>query len=109
MWLFLRVASRAVVIPFKQPMVGPVDDEEEEVFAELEQLLSSGVMSSMIGWAICQGTAVAAPDGKKEVAAIKEGLRGLHQGRTLKNWGLLLFFLKKVGSLSACMKTTHTY
>ena len=30
-----------------QPSVGPVDEEEEEVFAELKQLLSSGVMSSM--------------------------------------------------------------
>ena len=94
------------MIHFKHPSVGPVDEEEEKVFAELEQLHSSGMMSSMIGWAICQGTAVAAPEGSEEVVAIKEGLLGLHQGRALTNWGLLLFFLKKVGT---CMKTTHMY
>ena len=97
------------MIHFKRPSVSPVDEEEEKVFAELEQLLSSGMMSSMIGWAICQGTAVAAPEGREEVVAIMEGLRGLHQGRALKNWGLLLFFLKKVGTLSTCMKTIHMY
>ena len=96
------------MIHFKHPSVGPVDEEVEKVFAELEQLLSSGMMSSMIGWAICQGTVVAAPEGREEVVAIMEGLHGLHQGRAL-NWGLLLFFLKKVGTLSTCMKTTHMY
>ena len=70
------------------------------------QLLSSGMMSSMIGCAICQGTVVAAPAGIEAVVEIKEGLRGLHQGRALMNWGLLLFFLKKVGT---CMKTTPMY
>ena len=76
------------MIHFKRPSVSPVDEEEEKVFAELEQLLSSGMMSSMIGWAICQGTAVAAPEGREEVVAIMEGLRGLHQGRALKNWAV---------------------
>ncbi len=50
----------------------------------------------MIGWAIQQGKAVEAPEGREEVVAIKESLRGVYQGRSLQNWGLLLFFLKKV-------------
>ena len=78
---FLSVASWAVVINFKHPSVGPVDEEEEKVFAELEQLLSSGMMSSIIGWAICQGTAVALQRGEKRlwqlwracVGSIREG------------------------------------
>ena len=93
--LFLRVVTRATVIPFKGPSIGPVS-EEEDVFAELEDVVSSGVMSSMIGWAIHQGKAVAAPEGRDEIVAIKECLRGTYQGRSLQNWGLLLFFLKKV-------------
>ena len=66
------------------------------MFSELEHVVMSGMMSSMIGWAIQQGKAVEAPEGREEVVAIKESLRGVYQGRSLQNWGLLLFFLKKV-------------
>ena len=83
------VASWAVVIHFKQPSVGPVDEEGEEVFADIEQLLSSGV-SSMSGWAICQGMAVASQGEREEVVAIKESLHGLHQGRDLGAYALIL-------------------
>ena len=56
----------------------------------------SGMMSSTVGWAIQQGKAVEAPEGREDVMAIKESLQGIYQGRILQNWGLLLFFLKKV-------------
>ena len=94
--LFIRVASRATVINFKLPPVAPVTCEEEEVFIELEQLISSGTLSSSIGWAIAQGKALLSQQGRDEVLEIKEKLRGIYHGRSLQNWALLMFFLKRV-------------
>ena len=65
------------------------------MFLELELLVMSGIMFSVIGWAIQQGKAVEVPEGREEVVAIKESLCGVYQGRSMQNWGLLLF-LKKV-------------
>ena len=76
--LFLRVVTCAKVIPFKGPSTGPVSGEED-VFAELEDVVSSGVISSVIGWSIHKGKAVAAPEGQDEIVTIKECLRGTYQ------------------------------
>ena len=86
--------TRATVIPFKEPQIGPVSEDEDDTFAEFESFLSSGVLSSMVGWAIQQGKTVATTDGKEEVLELKESIRGIFQGQ---NWALLLFFVKKVG------------
>ena len=94
---FLRVRSRATVIQFKEPAIAPCNDNEEDTFTEFEELISSGKMSTMVGWAISLGKAVSSTAGKKEVVEIKEMLRGTYNGRNLQNWSLLLFFLKKVG------------
>ena len=51
----------------------------------------------MVGWAIEQGKAVTTQEGKQEVVEVKESLRGVFHGRSCQNWGLLLFFVKKVG------------
>ena len=89
--------TRATVIPFKEPQIGPVSEDEDDTFAEFESLLSSGVLSSMVGWAIQQGKTVATTDGKEEVLELKESIRGIFQGRNCQNWALLLFFVKEVG------------
>ena len=36
------MCTRATIINFALPSIGPVDDEEEEVFAELEELITEG-------------------------------------------------------------------
>ena len=52
---------------------------EEDVFSELENVLTSGMMSSMIGWAIQQGKAVEATGGIAVVVANKESLQTIYQ------------------------------
>ena len=50
----------------------------------------------MIGWAIQQGKEVM--DGREEVLALKDALRGVFKGRDCQNWAILLFFVKKVSA-----------
>ena len=80
------------MIPFKEPSIGPSNEDKQDTFTEFECLISSGVMSSMVGWAIQQGKAVTDQEGRDEVVAIKDTLRGVYSGRSCQNWALLLFF-----------------
>ena len=76
-------------MPFHAPSVAPVTDEEEYAFMELESIISSGELSSAIGWAIGCGSQLA--DRKGDI------LEMCHfSGRVLKNWGTVLFFLDQV-------------
>ena len=84
----------ATVIPFKQPSIGPCSEEEEDVFSELEHVVMSGMMSSMIGWAIQQGKAVEAQQEREEVVAIIESTRSLPR-KEHAELGLLLFFSRR--------------
>ena len=54
---FPRVQTRATVILFEEPTIGPTN-EDEDTSTEFENILSTGVPSSMVGWAIEQGKAV---------------------------------------------------
>ena len=40
-----RVSTRAAIVPFVDPSVGPSNEEEEDVFAELEELIHGGELS----------------------------------------------------------------
>ena len=91
-----RVLSRTTVIQFREPTIGPANEEKEETFTEFEDIISTGTMSSIVGWSILQRKAVVSAEGKEKVLDIKEKLLGVFQGRNLQNWALLLFFVKKV-------------
>jgi len=51
----------------------------------------------MVGWAIQQEKNITSQEGKQELVELKDSIRGVFQGRCCHNWGLLLFFVKKVG------------
>lgn len=95
-----RVCTRATIINFALPSIGPVDDEEEEVFAELEELITEGEVSKAAGWAIALGN----HNLREEVLVMKESLRGTMSGRKCKNWAILLYFLKKVCCTSSILE-----
>ena len=83
---------------FNLPTVAPATDEEEEAFAELDDLLLSGELSSAIGWAIAQGKLLLS--NRDEIRELKK-MTQLH-GRSSQNWAILLFFVKQVRNY-----TTH--
>ena len=91
-FLLSSVVTRANVVCFSLPTVAPSTDEEEAAFAEIEDLLFSGELSSAIGWAISVG---------KQLSCCREEIRELKkltqlQGRSSQNWAILLFFVKRV-------------
>ena len=96
-----RVCTRAAIIRFVDPPVGPSSEEDEEVFAELEELIHGGELSRAIGWAIQLGQRL--PSCRQDILDIKEKLRGVMSGRKIQNWGMILFFVKQV------CKCTCTY
>lgn len=74
--------------------MGPNNDIEEDTYSEFEEMVSSGDMSRAVGWAISLGKELEAR--KAEVWELKDKLRGVVSGRNCKNWGVLLFFVKRV-------------
>ena len=81
-------------MPFESPSVAPTTDEEEEAFMELDSIISSGELSSAIGWAIGCGSHLAQK--KSDILNMCHKLKGTFSGRVLKNWGTVLFFLDQV-------------
>ena len=50
-----RVHSRAALIHFLEPRVGPCYDEDDKVYEELENLICDGELSKATGWEIGLG------------------------------------------------------
>ena len=90
------VCTRAAIICFVDPPVGPSSEEDE-----LEELIHGGELSRAIGWAIQLGQRLSSC--RQDILDIKEKLRGVMSGRKIQNWGMMLFFVKQV------CKCTCTY
>ena len=82
------------MISFTAPAVAPINDEEEEAFTELDELVQSGEPSKAIGWAISQGKLLM--DERDALKDMKKRLQGTFHGRTCHNWAVLLFFVRQV-------------
>ena len=78
-----RVITRAIMVDFSLPAIGPQSDHEDE-----EELFSSGCVSKAIGWAIKTGKEL---EGKREeITYFSQMLKGVFSGRNCKNWAMLL-------------------
>lgn len=93
-FFFARVVSRAAVIDFVQPSVAPSNEQEDVVYAKLDDLIISNKLSSSIGWAIEKGKDLM--NSKDVVTQMRKKLRSIFQGRSCNNWAILLFFVKQV-------------
>lgn len=93
----LRVVSRALLVPFHGPSVGPETREEHLAYDELESALHTHYFSSAAGWVVCQGEAFLR-DGKSAIDDLKEELRDSFQSltRNLTGWATCLFFTQQV-------------
>ena len=73
-FLLFSVLSRAITVPFVLPSVIPETEEQYAAFEELVSLLSSGALSSALGWAVAQGKCL--EDNLSLQKEIKCSLRG---------------------------------
>ena len=71
--IFCRVVTRATVIPFREPSISPNNEEEEDAFTELEELILSGELSRAVGRAIQQRQVLLS--NKETLKSLKERLR----------------------------------
>ena len=91
-FLLFSVLSRTITVPFVLPSVIPETEEQYAAFEELVSLLSSGTLSSALGWAVAQGKCL--EDNLSLQKEIKCSLRGssFHAG----SFDSSIFFLKQV-------------
>ena len=52
------------IVPFRNPPIAPTDDEEQDSFDQLDDLLTDGDLSSACGWVIKVGSHL---DSRQEV------------------------------------------
>lgn len=83
-----------MIVSFKTPSVAPTTEVEEDAFMELDSIISSGKLSSAIGWAIRCGENLA--EHKKDILKYCKRLKGAFNGRDLKNWATLTYFIDQV-------------
>ena len=95
------------MVEFKLPAIAPITEEEEEAFAELEDVLASESVSSTIGWVVRVGKDL--EEKRKEISLFSSKLKGTFSGRCSKNWGILLFFLDKVCFINGLLFLTRIY
>lgn len=88
-----RVQSRLCIIPFKKPSIAPTTEDQQTAFDELDDILMSGELSSVCGWAIKQREILEEKDKFKAMKAI---LRPHFEGRSVLNWAYIGICLKEV-------------
>ena len=93
------------MIPFKKPSIAPNNDEEQDSFDELDEMLLNGDLSSTCGWAIQVKTVL---EDREHFKLIKKGLRSF-EGRSVLNWTYLLMCLKEVRNTKAHLVTYVLY
>ena len=89
-----RLTTRALIVPFSGPSVGPQTTAEQK---ELTKELRDGTYSSCIGWVIRQKAML---ESDKNLQQMKSELGGLFKGfpRLTQGWALALVFIHKVGN-----------
>ena len=76
-----------------KPPVDPETEEEHDAYDDIEEILLTNVLSSLIGWVITIGNILRH---KREIKSVKDDLRRHFQGRALTNWSLLLTCTRQV-------------
>ena len=114
MFVICRYSSRAMIIPFKEPTIGPKTTHESLAFAELTNTRKKA--SCVIGWVIClrksllqQGFA----EIREMLTTTREKLPGVDP-RLCMGYSCLLYFAHKVSSRVPSggiikMNSTFTY
>jgi hypothetical protein len=94
---FLRCRTRANLIPFVGPAVGPRNADEQRAYAELTSNIHDGKYSGCIGWVIQQREALLA-EVRSQEGAIQEIMSSLsmYSPRLQQGWSVALFFAKRV-------------
>jgi hypothetical protein len=109
---FFSVVSRAVVIDFKAPSVAPQNVDEEDNYSELEVLINSGALSTVVGWAIKQGKLMMSKEGKEDIMGLKDVCLMAERVRMglfyFSMWNNYFFWLGQ-GSLCPWRRWLHTY
>ena len=87
--------TRALIVPFSGPPVGPKSTAEQEEYDQLTVELRESTYLSCIGWIIKQRMVLETDEG---IQQMKSDLGGLFDGfpRLTQGWSLALLFTKKV-------------
>ena len=94
---FNRYSSRALLIPFCLPSVGPQNEEESMQFQKLMEIRDN--CSSAVGWAVSLGK-VFRESGRDEIASrmrpLMQQLLPFVDPRLITGYAVLLYFCEKV-------------
>ena len=85
--LLNKVLSRVCVVPFVKPSVDPETEKQHDAYDDIEEILKTNVLSSLIGWVITIGNILC---DKGVIKSVKDDLRRHFKGRGFTNWSLLL-------------------
>lgn len=91
-----RYKSRALVIPFNKPTVGPQTDEESAIFRQMNSIQYKA--SSAIGWAIQLGEQLKSDTEYIHGELASRVRKRLHsiEPRQSSGYSILLYFAEKV-------------
>ena len=81
------------MVPFSKPTVAPQNEEQQEAFDELDEMLEGKNPSNAVCWAIQQGNILV---DKAELQEMRRLLKGVFKGRSQRNWALLTICAKQV-------------
>ena len=90
---YYRYRSRAIIIPFQNPTIGPVNDTDVEAFARLAEAQKEATRA--VGWAISLGKTLVQADAANVagslLASVKELLPGIDPHLCVE-YSLLIYF-----------------
>ncbi len=97
-----RYSSRANIIPFDLPSVGPQCPDEQRAFSRLTAAINNGTFSQCIGWVVQQLTELEAARESQVMSTISTSIQASFisksASRRLTGWSTLLFFTKQASN-----------
>ena len=95
-YLYFRLKTRILVVPFSLPPTGPISNEEDEAYEQFEKNLLTHYYTSTTGYIVSLRN-VLLKEGKNDIQQKKLQFKeGSMKIRNATGWAIALFFLKKV-------------
>ena len=97
MYVYCRLKSRILIVPFTKPSTGPVTAVEDAAYKDFEDKLHHLYFTSAVGWIVSLQQKLL-DEGRDEIQDAKAEFQNetSHNSRSITGWSILFFFLKQV-------------
>lgn len=105
MYVYCRLKSQILIVPFTKPSTGPVTAAEDAAYEDFEDKMYHFYFTSAVGWIVSLWQKLL-DEGRDEIQDAKAEFQNetSHNSRSITGWSILFFFLKQMRRSILCFE-----